>query len=221
MNKLPTISDDEEEPEIFKEEEPKIEEEPKVEENPFIEIPVMEVKPKKKKKKKKIVEEIIEDNELIEPQLHKEEHLTEQEKTRNLIKETIKNELNEVKQIKKPKVKRPLTDKQKAHLENMRNRAKEKRDEKKRIKELEEKLKIKDDINKEKVDIYIKNKIDEERKKVIPPPTPKIKPQEKPKETPPPVVKIAPTPVLPRKKFITSNLGRKKRNNQYDNLFRF
>ena len=69
--------------------------------------------------------------------------------------------------------------------------------------------------------MYIKNKIDEERKKVISPPTPKIKPQEKPKETPPPVVKIEPTPVLPRKKFITSNLGRKKRNNQYDNLFRF
>ena len=216
MDLLPHISDNEEEDENKPEE---VIEEKK--ETPFIEIEIPE-KPKRKRKKKKIVEEIIENNiPLIKPKEEKEHHISEQEKTRNLIKDTIQNELYEVKQIKKTKTKKPLSEKQKAHMERMREKAKIKRDDKQRIKDLEEKLKLKNDIDTEKIDTYIKNKIKEE--KPLPPPKPIIKTEAKPV-------------IIPKKKeepvkFITSNLNpsysriqrnRKKQGEyDYDSLFNY
>jgi hypothetical protein len=225
MDLLPPIdfSDEETETEILKEEIVKKEteitsekEEEKIE-YPFIEIPIKEKK--KKKRIKKIVSEIDENN-IIEPSFNNISQLTEEEKTRDLIKETIKNEMYEIKQIKKVKIKKPLSEKQLLHLDNMRKKAKDKRDEKLRIKELEDKLKLKDDISKEKMDTYIKNKIEEEHKKIK-------------KETIEPVKIIKKEIQLPVKKtmvpskFITSNLNpinsRKQKHTDYnyDNLFNY
>jgi len=216
MELLPNISDNEEEKEeLPNNTEEVIENKEEIKEQPFIEIEIPEKKPRKKKKKK-IIENIIEDNlPLIEPNDNKQYHIDEQEKTRNLIKETIKNELYEVKQIKKPKTKKPLSEKQKAHIERMRLKAKQNRDDKERIKKLEEQLKLKNDIDTEKIDTYIKNKIKEQKISTPPPPSPKPKPEPKPE------------PV----KFITSNLNprysriQRQRKQQkeinYDDLFNY
>ena len=101
----------------------------------------------------------------------------------------------------------------------MRLKAKQNRDDKERIKKLEEQLKLKNDIDTEKIDTYIKNKIKEQKISTPPPPSPKPKPEPKPE--------IKPEPV----KFITSNLNprysriQRQRKQQkeinYDDLFNY
>jgi len=180
-----------EEKEIKIEEE--ISPEPK-EKNPFIKKKVS-----RKKKTKKIIDEILQENETLLNLNESTFHKKELEETRKIIQECIKDELVNVKQhkpVKRERKKKPMTEKQEAHMEHMRKIRIQKKEERNRLLNLEKELEDLKEYRKEKASSPPKHT----PSKVIPP-VPKPVPKPTPAPTPPPTNVVERLPAKPYNPF--------------------
>ena len=177
-----------EEKEIKIEEE--ISPEPK-EKNPFVKKKVS-----RKKKTKKIIDEILQENETLLNLNESTYHKKELEETRKIIQECIKDELVNVKQhkpVKRERKKKPMTEKQEAHMEHMRKIRIQKKEERNRLLNLEKELEDLKEYRKEKAS---------SPPKPLPTPTPKPKPAPPtPAPIPPPTNVVERLPAKPYNPF--------------------